>query len=115
LSLGIGLSTLLMFYLTEVVQHNRIAQIIYPFAAAAFGSFAILSALALDSLTRKFPGTAMIAGALSYPIYLFHLLILSSMFSRCGLAAVGQIHPVHHRNSFDFRGQRLLPGATHFG
>jgi peptidoglycan/LPS O-acetylase OafA/YrhL len=69
-------STALMFGLLAVVEQNQAAQIAYPPAAAAFGSFVIVSALAVEAWARHKPAIAAAAGTTSYAVYLYHLLAI---------------------------------------
>jgi peptidoglycan/LPS O-acetylase OafA/YrhL len=73
---GTMLSTAVMFGLLQVIEQSRAAQLAYPPAAAVFGSFVIVSALALEAWARQKPVIAQAAGTTSYAVYLYHLLAI---------------------------------------
>jgi len=67
-----------LLFVIELTETSRLAQFSYPFVAAAFGSACISTFVGLQPLfARRFAWRiADIAGKLSYPIYLNHLLVI---------------------------------------
>lgn len=73
---GLILSAALMFALLQAVEQSWFAQILYPLAAALFGSFVIVSALAVEAWARQVPVITDVSGGTSYAVYLYHLLAI---------------------------------------
>jgi peptidoglycan/LPS O-acetylase OafA/YrhL len=87
-------STLFAVVLTrEIYQsHSRTAEILFPFAAAAFGMCSILlfhSAQPLFERTHfRLSSFALFLGQVSYSLYLFHLLIANAVVPHVGTLAL---------------------------
>jgi peptidoglycan/LPS O-acetylase OafA/YrhL len=69
------------------IDGGRVAQALYHFAAAAFGSACIALALALESKVQRMRPISEVTGATSYAVYLFHMLAIY-LTARMGLAGV---------------------------
>jgi peptidoglycan/LPS O-acetylase OafA/YrhL len=69
---------LVLLFVTEQTETSLVAQFLFPFVAAAFGAACICFFVRLNPLFdhRAVRRIADIVGRLSYPVYLYHLLVI---------------------------------------
>ncbi|MBV9552178.1 MAG: acyltransferase [Alphaproteobacteria bacterium] len=77
----LALTALAAFLLLEQIAGtgDRLAELLFPFAGALFGSSAIVCALRAEPSLRRRPALARLGaylGAVSYPVYLFHIILI---------------------------------------
>jgi peptidoglycan/LPS O-acetylase OafA/YrhL len=89
-----AVSALFAVLLTQQIyeSHNRTAEILFPFAAAAFGMCSILLFHSMQPLFERtgfgLTAFALFLGQVSYSLYLFHLLIANAVVPHVGALAL---------------------------
>jgi peptidoglycan/LPS O-acetylase OafA/YrhL len=89
-----AVSALFAVLLTQQIyeSHSRTAEILFPFAAAAFGMCSILLFHSMQPLFERtgfgLTAFALFLGQVSYSLYLFHLLIANAVVPHVGALAL---------------------------
>jgi peptidoglycan/LPS O-acetylase OafA/YrhL len=82
-----GLAAFAGFLVTVTIEHSgaRWAEHVFPFVAAAIGALGITLAIKLRAAfekSRTLTAIGLYLGRISYSVYLFHLLVLMTLFRR---------------------------------
>jgi peptidoglycan/LPS O-acetylase OafA/YrhL len=80
LILLIATTTVLILVNINIFENRQVwPRAVYPYASAAFGISAILFFLSINSYAGRISAACDFLGRISYPIYLFHLVVLYSL------------------------------------